>query len=247
MSSLDALSGFTQLGMFEGDKEKTAFRTHQGLFQFRRLPFRLRNGPSVFQQVMQGILAPYLWLFCLVYIDDIVVYSKTYEEHIDHLDKVLKAIENVGITLSPSKCHLFYSSILLLGHKVLCLGLSTHKEKVKAIVKLERPSKLSDLQTFLGMTVYFSAFIPYYSDICFPLFQLLRKGMKWNWSAEEEFGFESVKKALEEAPIMGHPIEGLPYRLYSDASDDALGCALQQIQPIAVRDLAGTHAYDRLK
>jgi len=100
---------------------------------------------------MQGILAPYLWLFCLVYIDDIVIYSRSYEDHIEHLDKVLSAIEKSGITLSPVKCHLFYGSILLLGHKVSWLGLSTHKEKVQAIIDLARPQKLSQLQSFLGM------------------------------------------------------------------------------------------------
>ena len=93
-----------------------------------------------------------------------MIYSKTYEDHIDHLDKVLEAIEQAGITLSPVKCHLFYSSILLLGHKVSRLGLSTHTEKVRAILELQCPSKLSQLRTFLGMAVYFSAFIPYYSN-----------------------------------------------------------------------------------
>ncbi len=154
LSTLDALSGFTQIELTEEDREKTAFRTHRGLFQFQRMPFGLRNGPSIFQRIMQNILAPYLWLFSLVYIDDVVVYSKTYEDHIEHLDKVLEAIENTGLTLSPQKCHLFYDSILLLGHKVSRLGLSTHHEKVKAILELKHPTKLSELQTFLGMVVY---------------------------------------------------------------------------------------------
>ena len=148
LSSLDALSSFTQLELAKEDVEKTAFRTHQGLFQFKRLPFGLWNGPSIFQCMMQNILAPYLWIFCLVYIDDIVIYSKSYKEHLSHLDQVLAAIEKAGITLSPKKCHLFYGSILLLGHKVSCLGLSTHSEKVKAIMELERPQKLSQLQAF---------------------------------------------------------------------------------------------------
>jgi len=196
---------------------------------------------------MQGILAPYLWLFCLVYIDDIVVYSKSYEDHIQHLDKVLEAIERAGITLSPNKCHLFYGSILLLGHKVSCLGLSTHEEKVKAILELDRPQKLSQLQTFLGMVVYFSAFIPYYTFICAPLFHLLRKDCCWRWGAEEEHAFQSVKEALQGSLVLGHPIEGCPYRLYTDASDEAAGCALQQVQPIAIKDLKGTKAYAQLR
>lgn len=247
LSSLDALSGFTQLELAEEDIEKTAFRTHRGLFQFKRLPFGLRNGPSIFQRVMQGILAPYLWIFCLVYIDDIVIYSKSYEEHLVHLDKVLEAIKKAGITLSPKKCHLFYGSILLLGHKVSRLGLSTHAEKVEAIMSLERPRKLSQLQAFLGMVVYFSAFIPYYSSVCAPLFQLLRKGCKWHWGVEQEHAFQSAKTALKSSPVLGHPMEGLPYRLYTDASDEALGCSLQQVQPMKVGDLKGTRTYDRLK
>jgi len=208
LSSLDALSGFTQLELHEDNVEKTVFHTHRGLFQFKRMPFSLRNGPSIFQRVMQGILAPYLWLFCLIYIDDIVVFSKSYEEHISHQDRVLEAIEKSGITLSPSKCHLFYGSILLLGHKVSRLGLSTHAEKVKAILELERPRKLSQLQTFLGMVVYFSAFIPYYAFICAPLFQLIWKGWKWKWGAEEEYAFQVSKDALRSSPVLGHPIEG---------------------------------------
>jgi len=240
LSSLDALSGFTQLELDPDDVEKTAFHIHHGLFQFRRMPFGLRNGPSIFQRVMQGILAPYLWIFCLVYIDDIVIYSKSYEEHIAHLDKVLAAIEKSGITLSPTKCHLFYGSILLLGHKVSRLGLLTHEEKVKAIIELERPKKLSQLQTFLGMVVYFSVFIPYYASICTPLFHLLHKGCKWKWGAEEEHAFQAAKEALRASPVLGHLIKGCPYRLYMDALDEVLGCTLQQIQPILIRDLKGT-------
>ena len=165
------------------------------------MPFGLKNGLSIFQCTMQNILAPYLWLFTLVYIDDIVVYSKTYEEHLDHLDKVLAAIKKSGLTLSPKKRHFFYSSVLLLGHKVSRLGLSTYEEKVRAIAELQRPTKLSELQTFLGMVVYFSTFIPYYADLVSPLFVLLRKGALWRWGAEQEHAFESAKKALQEAPI----------------------------------------------
>jgi hypothetical protein len=247
LSTLDALSGFLQLEIHPDDVEKTAFRTHLGLFNFLRMPFGLRNGPAIFQRVMQEILSPFLWIFCLVYIDDIVVYSKTYEDHLAHLDQVLEAIEKAGITLSPKKCHLFYTSLLLLGHKVSRLGLSTHQEKVQAILELTPPKKVSELQTFLGMVVYFSTFIPYYASIARPPFQLLRKGCVWRWGAEEQHAFDAAKDALRSSPVLGHPVQGSPYRLYTDASDDALGCALQQVQKIKVANLKGTRAYVRLK
>lgn len=144
------------------------------------------NGPSAFQHLMQGILSPYLWLFMLVYIDDIVVYSKTWAEHTAHLDLVLSTVSKSGLTLSPKKCHFGYSSILLLGQKVSHLGLSTHAKKVKAMSDLAHPMKVSELQTFLGMMVYFSSHIPYYSFMVSPLFQLLHKNSKWLWTAEYE-------------------------------------------------------------
>ncbi len=196
---------------------------------------------------MQGILSPYLWNFSLVYIDDIVVYLKSYEDHIKHLDQVLQAVEESGITLSLSKCHFFYSSILLLGHKVSHLGLSTHEEKVKAILELERPTKISELQTFLGMLVYFQAFIPYFADQMGPLFDNLRKGTPWKWEDQHKHAWMSGKMALQESPVLGHAQKGLPYRLYTDASDSVCRCTLQQIQQIKISDLKGTKMYTLLE
>ncbi|TFY52000.1 hypothetical protein EVJ58_g10260 [Rhodofomes roseus] len=202
LSTLDALSGFTQLEMAEQDKEKTAFRTHRGLHQFRRMPFGFRNGPSVFQRVMQDILAPFLWVFALVYIDDIVVYSNTLEEHIEHLDRVFGSVEQAGLTLSPGKCHLGYQSLLLLGQKVSRLGISTHKEKVDAIIDLAEPRNVKELQTFLGMMVYFSSYVPFYAWIAAPLFQLLKKDKKeWEWNQSHQEAFELCKEVLTNAPV----------------------------------------------
>jgi hypothetical protein len=195
---------------------------------------------------MQGILAPYLWIFALVYIDNIVVFSKLYEEHLDHLDKVLSAVIEACITLSPPKCHFLYSSILLLGQKVSCLGLSTHKEQVEAILTLACPHHVLDLCTFLGMAVYFSHYIPYYFHMAAPLFLLLGKAQKWVWEAEHEKAFEEIKAALASALVLAHPLPGLPYQLYVDTSDLAIGVTLQQVQPITVRDLKGTWLYTTL-
>src|SRR6201995_3582917 len=96
------------------------------------------------------------------------------------------------------------------------------------------------------MIVYFSSFIPFYASVCAPLFQLLRKGARWDWWVEQEHTFNEAKRALMSAPVLGHPIQGLPYRLYTDVLDEALGCTLQQIQPIKIKDLKGTKMYEKL-
>ena len=211
LSTFDALAGFTQLEMAEESKELTAFRSHRGHYQFKRLPFGYRNGPSVFQRVMQGILSAYLWIFTLVYIDDIVVYSKTFEDHLTHIDTVLKAITKSGITLSPPKCHLGFQSLILLGQKVSRLGVSTHKEKVKAISELAEPKNVHDLQMFLGMMVYFSCYIPFYAWIVAPLFKLLKKGNTWTWGPLEQEAFDLSKEVLTNAPVQAYTI---PHRGY---------------------------------
>src|SRR6266436_5129297 len=145
---------------------------------------------------MQGILAPFLWIFSLVYIDDIIVYSHSYEEHLEHLERVLWAVREARITLSPKKCHFTYTSILLLGQKVSHLGLSTHAKKVKAITELATPINVHTLQSFLGMAVYFSHYIPGYTSLAAPLFELLRKKAKWEWGKDQETAFRNVQKVL---------------------------------------------------
>lgn len=247
LTTLDALAGFTQLEMEEESKETTGFRSHHGLYQFRRLPFGYRNGPSVFQRVMQNVLAPYLWIFTLVYIDDIVIYSKTFDDHLVHIDHVLGAIAKAGITLSPPKCNFAFQSLILLGQKVSRLGMSTHKSKIDAILELQEPRNIKELRTFLGMMVYFSAYIPYYAWIVAPLFKLLRKGSIWKWESLEQESFDLSKKVLTNAPVRAYAMPGRGYRLYSDACDYGLGAILQQVQPTIIRDLRGTKLYEKLK
>ena len=246
LTTMDANTGFHQIEMELKDRVKTAFRTHKGLHQFKRLPLGLKNGPAVFQRVMNKVLSQYLWVFTLVYIDDIIVYSKTFEDHLNHLDKVLEAIESAGITLSPKKCHIAYQSLTLLGQKVSRLGITTQKEKIETIVSLKEPKKIKDLQTFLGMVNYFSNYIPFHTWIVKPLYNLLRKGQAWEWTEAQQEAFELCKKCLTMAPILAYPIENIGYRLYSDASDLGIGAILQQVQPIQVKDLKGTTLYRKL-
>jgi hypothetical protein len=185
-------------------------------------------------------------VFALVYIDDIVVYSQSFEEHLKHLGQVFKAISDAHITLAPGKCYFAYESLLLLGQKVSRLGLSTHKKKVNAILHLAEPKNVQELQSFLGMMVYFSAYIPFYSWIAHPLFQLLRKNNKWHWDVQHTEAFELCKQVLTNAPVRAYAIPGSPYRLYTDACDYGIAAILQQVQPIQIKDLKGTKTYDRL-
>ena len=175
------------------------------------MPFGLRNGPSIFQRVTQTVLAPYLWLFTLVYIDDIVVYSVTFKDHVLHIDLVLHAVRKHRLTLSPPKCFLGYQALLLLGQKVSRLGMSTHKEKIDAIKDLKEPKNVHDLQVFLGMMVYFSAYIPFYAWIVAPLFALLKKETAWKWSETEQEAFDLAKEALVNSPVRAYAIPGRGY------------------------------------
>ena len=237
LSTLDALAGFTQLEVDPKEREKLAFRTHCSLWQFIRMPFRYKNGPSNFQRVMQNVLAPFLWIFAPLYINNIVIFSKTVDDHLDHLDQVFKAVAKTGITLTTTKCHFTYQSLLLLGQNVSCLGLSTHMEKVSAILNLEAPKNIHNLQIFLGMMVYVLAYIPFYAWIAAPLFNSLKKDNKWEWTETHTEAFELCKQVLTNAPVRGYAVPGAPYRLYSDTCDFGLAAILQQVQKIQLKHL----------
>ena len=248
LSTFDALSGFHQLEVVKEHRHITAFCTHKyGLLEFMRLPFGLRNGPAVFQRVMNKVLAKFLWIFILVYINDIVVYSRTFSQHVQHLDSVLGAIAQANITLSPPKCHIGYQSLLLLGQRVSQLGISTHQEKIDAVDSMKPPTKVKELQMFLGFVNYFTNYVPFYTWITRPLYRLLSKDTLWTWDPIHQEAFELCKLALKSTPILGHPQDGKGYRLYMDASDFSIGTVLQQIQAIKIRDLQGTQLYDRLR
>ena len=245
LSTFDALSGFHQLEIVKEHRHITAFRTHKkGLLEFTRLPFGLRNGPAVFQRVMNKVLAKFLWLFVLVYINDIVVYSQSFKNHLQHLNSVLGAIAKANITLSPPKCHIGYQSLILLGQRVSRLGISTHQEKIDTVDAMKPPTKIKELQMFLGFVNYFAIYIPFYTWITRPLYRLLSKDVEWEWTPIHQEAFDLCKLALKSTPILGHPMDGRGYRLYTDASDFGIGAVLQQIQPIKIGNLKGTQLYE---
>jgi hypothetical protein len=244
LSVFDALLGFTQLEFNEESQPITAIQMHRGLHHFKQMPFRWRNGPPEFQRAMQEILSPFLWIFTVVYIDDIVVYLRSFDDHLKHVDMVLKAIAKSGLTLSPPKCHLEYRSIVVLGNIVYRLGLLTHNAKLKAIWELKTPKDHKKLETFLGLAMYFSAYIPDFSWMVNPLFKNLQlKDSPYKWTNIHQKCFKLIKLALVSAPVRGHHEQGQAYHLYTDASDYAIAGALQEIQFMAIKDLRGTQVH----
>jgi hypothetical protein len=226
LSVFNVLSGFTQMEFDEESRPIMAIHTHRGLHHFKCMPFGWQNGLPEFQCTMQDILSPYLWIFTLVYIDDIVVYSRTFDNHLKHMDSVLKAIATSGLMLLPPKCHLGYRSIVVLGNKVSKLGLSTHHKKLKAIWELDTPKDHKKLETFLGMAVYFNTYILYFLWMATPLFKCLqKKETSFEWTEEQQKAFELIKLALVSTPVCGHPEANQTYRLYMDASDYAIAGA----------------------
>jgi len=186
---------------------------------------------------MNKVLAKFLWLFILAYIDDIIVYSLLFKSHLQHLDSVLKMIVNTNITLSPPKCHIDYQSLILLGQQVLRLGISMHQEKFDTINVMKPPTKVKDLQMFLGFVNYFVNYIPFFTWLMWPLYQLLFKDTKWEWNVIHQESYELCKLVLKSAPILGYPKDGLGYRLYMDTSNFGIGAILQHIQSIKIKDL----------
>jgi hypothetical protein len=235
-SALDAVKGYHQLEIDEVDRHKTAFITHRGLFQFKRMPFGLRNAPAQFQRMMDSILGTLRWEAALCYIDDVLIYSDTWESHIVHLRQLLTSCRQAGLMFSQEKCRFGYAELQLLGLGLSRYGMFTLKDKVKAVSDLAPPKSLGELYRLLGMFGYYRGFIRNFARIARPL-ELLKRGtgvdysskrpISWNQDAQD--AFDELKARLCNAPILAHPkFDGRRFTLYTDASAEAFGAVLCQ-------------------
>ena len=229
-STLDLSSSYWQVKMHPDHKEKTAFVTTSGLYHFNVLSFGLTNAPATFQRLMEYILAGLQWHTCLLYLDDIIVFSKDFESHIENLCEILERIEKAGLKLNPKKCHLFNQKVGYLGHIVSAEGISTNPEKVHAVTNWPEPIKISELRSFLGFCSYYRRFIPNFATIAHPLNQLLEKDIPFNWTKQCKDSFETLKQLLVSSPILAYPIPEKPYILDIDASHHGIGAVLSQEQ-----------------
>ncbi|KRX34816.1 Retrovirus-related Pol polyprotein from transposon, partial [Trichinella sp. T6] len=203
---LDLASGYWQVEVAEEDREKTAFSTPLGLFQFRVMPFGLCNAPATFQRLMEKALRGLTWKTCLVYLDDVIVFGKTEEEHLERLEGVLSRLRSVGLKIKPEKCQLMRQSVRYLGHIVTQHG------------EWPTPRCVREVRQFLGLASYYRRFVRNFAGVANPLHALTKKGEKWRWGPKEEEAFARLKDALVSPPILCHPDFDRTFLVDVDAS-----------------------------
>ena len=214
-STIDLKIGFHQINPSKSFCEKTAFICHRGLFEFVRMPFGLANGPSHFQRVMDFAFRDLLGVCVMIYIDDIVIYSKNLEEHISHLEAVFSKLAEYGLQVKPEKCKFALSEIKLLGFVLHKKGIRANPEKTAAISNMPPLKTVKPVRSFLGMVGYYRQCIPSYAKMAQPLTELTKKRQRFCWSEQCQTAFDSLKTALVSASIVRYPHIDLPYKLYT--------------------------------
>ena len=237
--TLDLTNGYWQVPVVEEDRGKTAFTTPFGLFQFQRMPFGLQGAPATFQRMMDRLLEG-LREFSGAYLDDLVIFSRSWEEHLQHLGTVFARLWEAGLTAKPKKCQFGMSQCVYLGHVVGEGCVRVEKSKVEAVRGLPTPQTKREVRAFLGLTGYYRRFIPNYASTATPLTDLTRKTEPTTvkWTRECEVAFKKLKELLCSGPVLRTPDFTQPFIVQTDASDRAVGAVLSQAredgdQPVA--------------
>ena len=230
-TTLDLKSGYWQVPITEEDKEKTAFQTSSGqLYEFNQLPFGLCNAPATFSRLMDRTLAGLAWNICLYYLDDIIVFSATWAEHLQRLKAVFERLRRANLKLGAKKCTLAAREVSFLGYKVTPDGLEPEPRLMGAISKLPPPINVAEVRSFLGLVGYYRRFVKKFSDKAAPLNALLRREQAWKWTEDCQEAFETLKGEIAARPVSAYPDFSKPFRLYTDASNIGLGAILAQKQ-----------------
>jgi hypothetical protein len=227
-SKIDLRSGYHQLKIKPDDVPKTAFRTRYGHYEFLVMPFGLTNAPAAFMDLMNRVFKPFLDQFVVVFIDDILIYSKSKEDHERHLRLVLQVLKEKKLYAKLKKCEFWLDSVAFLGHVISKDGISVDPKKVEAVVEWNRPNNVTEIRSFLGLAGYYRRFVEGFSRLAMPLTRLTQKGVKFEWSEECEQSFQELKQRLVSAPILTIPDGSGGLIIYSDASKKGLGCVLMQ-------------------
>ncbi|CAC5413534.1 unnamed protein product [Mytilus coruscus] len=224
-STFDLTSGFNQIHI-----PKTAFVTKYGLYEYKTLTFGLTNGPACCQRLMELVLSGLQWQILLIYFDDIILFSSNFSQHLQRLDIVLKRLQEAGLKLKPEKCNIFQTEVTFLGHVVSEQGIQPNPDNITKILEFPVPKTVKGVRHILGLGSYYRRFIRNFSDLVKPLTELTKKSSKFVWSENCHLAFEHLKQQFVSPGILAYPRDEGEYILDTDASDDAIGAVLQQVQ-----------------
>ncbi|WVZ92844.1 hypothetical protein U9M48_038882, partial [Paspalum notatum var. saurae] len=227
-SKIDLRSGYHQMKIRPSDIPKTAFITRFGLYEYTVMSFGLTNAPAYFMNLMNKVFMEYLDKFVVVFIDDILIYSKTEEEHEEHLRLVLQKLRDHKLYAKLSKCEFWLDQVPFLGHIVSKGGIMVDPSKISSVMDWKVPEVVKEVRGFLGLAGYYTRFIESFSRIAKPMTSLLEKGVPFNWTKERQAAFDELKKRLTTAPVLTLPDLTKSFTVYCDASKEGLGCVLMQ-------------------
>jgi hypothetical protein len=227
-SKIDLRSGYHQIKIRASDVPKTAFSTRYGLYEFLVMSFGLTNAPAYFMYLMNSVFMNELDKFVVVFIDDILIYSKSEAEHAKHLRIVLQRLRDHKLYAKFSKCEFWLDSVKFLGHTISKDGISVDPSKVQEVMDWKPPKSVHQIRSFLGLAGYYRRFIPDFSRIAKLMTELLKKGVKFVWSEDCDQSFHTLRKHLTLAPVLTQPDMSKPFEVFCDASGTGLGCVLMQ-------------------
>ncbi|WVZ75622.1 hypothetical protein U9M48_023659 [Paspalum notatum var. saurae] len=227
-SKIDLRSGYHQLKIRPSDISKTVFTTKYGLYEYTVISFGLTNAPAYFMQLMNSVFMDYLDKFVVVFIDDILIYSKTKAEHEEHLRLVLQRLREHKLYAKFSKCEFWIDEIRFLGHVVSKRGIAVDPSKVSTVTNWKVPEIPKEVRGFLGLAGYYRRFIENFSKIAKPMTSLLEKDAEFRWINAQQAAFDELKKRLTTAPVLTLLDQQKKFIVYCDASKDGLGCVLMQ-------------------
>ena len=230
-TSLDLMSGFWQVPIKESHKEVTAFTTGRKLYEFEVLPFGMCNSPSTFSRLMERVLDGLQWDICLIYVDDILIFAKTFDELLKRMQLIFNRLRQAELKLKPSKCSFAHREIKYLGHVINEKGIAVDPKKIEAIEKMKTPQNPKEVRSFLGLTGYYRRFVKDYAKIASPLTNLTHQDVTYDWTSDCEKAFNQLKTKLMSAPILLYPDFEKAFTLMTDASGVGLGAVLSQQGP----------------
>uniref|UniRef100_A0A151UFQ3 Retrovirus-related Pol polyprotein from transposon 17.6 n=1 Tax=Cajanus cajan TaxID=3821 RepID=A0A151UFQ3_CAJCA len=227
-SKIDLKSGYHQIRIKEGDEWKTAFKTKFGLYEWLVMPFGLTNAPSTFMRLMNHALRDCIGRFVVVYFDDILIYSQSLSDHVDHLRQVLLVLRDNHLFANVDKCTFCVDNVIFLGFVVSKNGVHVDPEKIKAIQEWPIPTNISEVRSFHGLESFYRRFVPNFSTLASPLNDLVKKDVVFLWQEKHNLAFQELKQKLTQAPVLALPDFSKTFELECDASGLGIGAVLLQ-------------------